>query len=161
MFNIIFIIELVSENYISVILGIFGFVFSIYQVFVIIQAHKTRHWIKTNGSIESSTTYKALESFHDETDRTSWTYSPSIFYSYEIEGEKFISNTVFIGDKIYLPSKKFSENLRDKYQISKQVSVHYNPQNQSQSVLETGIHSINILLFFIGIGIISFAIIIY
>ncbi len=148
-----------SDNYIAWFLIILGFIFAIYQVAIMIEANTTTNWLFTEGQIEYSVVQGSINPAFDDTNKVSKTYFNQITYSYEIKSEKFFSDRIFIGDKVY-SSKDYANNLKIKYKPFQKVKVFYNPKNKKESVLEVGVHNINIVLFFASIGVSTFAIII-
>lgn len=149
-----------KDTLIIIMLGLMAFIFSIYQIFVLIKSDKTKNWNVTEGRIEESEIIESLEPLADS-HRMIKNYSNKIVYSYLVEGVKYHSCTVFIGDKIFLSTKDFTERLKLKYKVSKKILVYYNPKNPKKSVLETGIQNINIILFFIGLFTLCFSILIF
>jgi hypothetical protein len=151
---------LLRHNYPIILLGFGGAFFSIIQIIIMIKASQTVKWPSIEGIIEQSKITVSLETFPDS-HLMAKTYSNAVLYSYFIDDKQYHSNTIFIGDKIYLSTTEFNEKLKSKYNIAKKILVYYDPKNPQKSVLEKGIHNINILLFFIGIALLCFAIIIY
>ena len=72
------------------------------------------------------------------------TYWPIVQYSYEINGRRFMGDTIFfVQDGVGLSWSKKKISL---YKPGRPVSVYYDPNNKSRSVLEPGISLLGILL---------------
>lgn len=140
--------------------GIGGLLICGYQIFVMLIAAKTDSWPVIEGIILKSDITESTDFFADS-HMSAKTYSNQIQYSYIVDGKKYISNRIFIGDKIFYPGRDFTEKLKTKYYTSQKVFIYFDPKQPEKSVLEKGIHKMNIFIFFVGVFLISFVIIIY
>jgi hypothetical protein len=133
---------------------IFGVIFFaagvVILVFGIIQVRKAqtaKTWPTTPGVILSSGLNEHTE--YDSEDHMSHsTYEPYVLYHYTIMGQQYEGNHIAIGNASYdyrTASRKISL-----YPQGTNVTVHYNPDNLSEAVLEPKSAGA-VILFLIGI----------
>ena len=116
-----------------------------------------RNWPTVPGIIRSS---KVAETDRMETNTlpnrkgmvSRFVYLPTIAYNYTVEGKKYRSNKVFLwidAEDFHKPDN--AREIVDRYQVGKEVTVYYNPDNIEEAVLETKIRFVHLV--FPGIGI--------
>jgi len=123
--------------------GFFIFVFFVGGVAAIIfgirnrkKGTESQNWPKVMGKISRAEVLEELDT--DEEGFTSKSYKPEIEYQYGVGDEEFTSTKVsFGGTRTYSSHKKAEESLIN-YPLNGSVSVFYNPQDPSESVLIQG-----------------------
>ena len=60
---------------------------------------------------------------------------PDVIYTYEVNGEKFRCNRIWLTSWSQ-PSIKFSQKFADRFPVGSHVKVYYNPQNPKKAILE-------------------------
>jgi len=123
--------------------GFFIFVFFVGGVAAIIfgirnrkKGTESQNWPKVIGKISRAEVLEELDT--DEEGFTSKSYKPEIEYQYGVGDEEFTSTKVsFGGTRTYSSNKKAEEALTN-YPLNGSVSVFYNPQDPSESVLVQG-----------------------
>lgn len=116
------------------------------------KANATKAWPTANGVVLSS----RLESHysHDSDGGSSITYSPEVEYSYTVDGVMHIAHQLAVGKANYdhfVASRKLAP-----YPQGTEVTVHYDPTNPNNAVLETksagGVILLTIGFIFTGLG---------
>lgn len=119
------------------------------------KASASSGWPSTQGEVVVSMVDKTTQTTNSN---VKWIYQPILKYDYEIDG------VAYSGDRIRFTSFSISHKKEHKakreisaYPVGKSVQVFYNPQNPSDSVLETGVGSrvymgfgVGILMLFVG-----------
>lgn len=111
----------------------------------IVQAHESRNWLSTDGSI----TFSDIERRSGSKGGSS--YAPSVRYQYTIQGKQYEGSMVAIGLKHVSAGRSFAERIIKKYPQGKSLQVFYNPADPSESVLEPGLSKRSFILFSAGI----------
>ena len=85
-------------------------------------------------------------------------YQADIEYRYSVDGRSYVGNRVSYrwNDK---PSSRTSdkgyyERVLEKYPVGKNVTVHYNPNDPDEAVLETNPSWVACLILFVGVSLI-------
>ena len=93
----------------------------------------SRRWPATDGKIVDST----VSSVTRYRSRTYVVYVPTVKYTYEVDGEQFVNDTVGHGG---WNSNKIAKAkaVCERYPIDDAVKVYYNPKRPATSVLERG-----------------------
>jgi hypothetical protein len=94
-------------------------------------ANESRHWLKTEGTILSSTVR------HDST-RKSGNFRAEVTYAYTAEGASFTGDRVSFGS-FGTSGVAHADAIVARYPKNSKVTVFYSPREPSLSVLETGI----------------------
>lgn len=76
-------------------------------------------------------------------------YQPNIVYTYEVEGKKYTSSKVTVGDPPSDTNMSPAKRVQNEYQPGKQVMVFYDPEAPASAALKPGIQKNDILLAFI------------
>lgn len=111
----------------QIILAIFtlaGFIVSIWGLTVITKSRQIRAWPVAQGVI----TRTELRSIDDP-------MLPLIEYRYKVEQSDYAGRLIF--PKSVSPSDELSKMYVERYPENTQVNVYYNPENPSDSTLET------------------------
>lgn len=85
-------------------------------------------------------------------------YSPDIAYSYTVEGKKYSSGKITVGDGALDNNVSKAKRLKAEYPVDKEVDVYYDPDLPESAVLQPGTKSgdlmlagISALFFFVGL----------
>jgi hypothetical protein len=85
-------------------------------------------------------------------------YEPDIAYSYSVEGKKYSSSKITVGDGALDNNVSKAKRLQAEYPAGKEVDVYYDPDLPESAVLQPGTKSsdlmlagISALFFFIGL----------
>jgi len=73
-------------------------------------------------------------------------YQPDIAYSYIVEGKKYSSSKITVGEPPLDNNVSKAKKVQVKYPTGKEVTVWYDPELPGSSVLEPGIKSGDIML---------------
>jgi hypothetical protein len=137
-----------------------GGVTLVYAIRTGLYAWRSRRWPRVTGTVIKSEVAEVPRR------RFSKAYKPVVVYTYEVEGLEYCNDKMgfgfddFLGDGLF--SDRFNaEKIAAHYRPGNPVSVAYDPQNYSRSVLKTGINKGHVAttilgLFFIGFGICCF-----
>jgi Protein of unknown function (DUF3592) len=94
--------------------------------------HQAAKWPTVRGKVEASTTesYIKREDNRDETH-----YVPVVEYVYQVQGHDYRSRQIKLGVTVD-GSQFIADKIAAKYPQGSDVTVHYNPDNPSNAVLE-------------------------
>lgn len=111
----------------------FGLIFVVVSVVMRRKAQAAQSWPVAPGQILFSTveTHTSTDSDGD----TSTHYEPRVEYSYAVMGSPMKGNRISYG--AMGSDYKSAQKTADQYPVGSAVSVHYNPEKPSESVLET------------------------
>jgi hypothetical protein len=73
-------------------------------------------------------------------------YQPDIAYSYSVEGKKYTSSKISVGEPPLDNNVSKAKKVQAKYPVGKEVTVWYDPELPESSSLEPGIKSGDIML---------------
>ena len=110
------------------------------------RARKAEAWPTLNGMISSSRIDKQTR-----TDRsqgrtyTRTTYAPVVEYTYEVGGRTFQGNKIFPGANMSFDLGT-AQGIINRYQAGQPATVHYDPADPTQAVLETKSKGANLML---------------
>jgi Protein of unknown function (DUF3592) len=122
-----------AEVLISLLFIVVGAGFVIWSVFGLVSAVLSRQWPSVPGTI-------VVSDLHRANDEGSYTYRPEVCYRYSVSGTEYVANVTRYGDGISLSTSKPAVKTVRKYPVGKLVTVHYNPHNPSEAVLEPGVN---------------------
>jgi len=105
------------------------------------------NWYETTGVITSS--YLATDTDYDSDYGDSTTYTPKIEYKYSVNGINYSGNKVSF-EIVSGTDYSWAQSKVDSYYEGKVVSVYYNPNNPSESVLEKGFSEVPFFLTLMG-----------
>lgn len=156
-----------DQNWTAILLplffgGIFGAVGIGMLVFGQIQRNKAREtekWPTTNGTIVTSRIEQQTRIERDEGRSYSrTTNTPIVEYTYEVDGKALRGNKIFPGATMSYDIGT-TQGIINRYQVGQPATVHYNPADPTQAVLETKAKGGSIMLIlgavFAAIGIIA------
>ncbi len=121
---------------------IFGLILIIFAVQNSIISMESEDWLTVEGTITSSAidSYKERDTGTGDDSPTTYTtyYEPEITYSYLVNGADYSSDKIsFSRTRFVIQSE--AQEIIDKYSTGTNVTVYYNPNNPSESVLKPGI----------------------
>ena len=108
----------------------------------IFQWKHSQDWLSTRGKIIQSDLQNVRvlaggRKSHnmDGSVRLVTAYVPNILYEYRANAEAFQARQIFIGQQ-FPSSLRFSNEFVEKYPVSKDVTVYYNPEKPEVAILE-------------------------
>jgi hypothetical protein len=113
------------------------------------RALETRAWPEAQGTITSSRVSKETRRESGSGGRTSISYYPRVAYQYTAEGRSYNGSKINIGGNTG-GMEWLSRRAVKKYPSGKKVSVHYNPDDPADAVLEAGIAGSSIFMLLMG-----------
>ena len=109
-------------------------------IFGVVQRKKaktTETWPTASGSIVSSRLdQKTTTDYDDGHTSTSTSYTPIVEYTYQVGGQTYQGSRVFPGASMSYDHGT-AQGIVSRYQPGATVTVHYDPANPTQAVLET------------------------
>jgi hypothetical protein len=137
-----------------------GGVALVYAMRTGLYAWRSRRWPRVTGTVIKSEVVKVPRR------RVSNIFKPVVVYTYEVNGLEYTNDQMGFGYDDFLGNGLFNgpmnaEQVAELYRPGDPVSVAYDPQDNSRSVLKTGINKGHVAtallgLFFIGFGICCF-----
>ena len=112
----------------SVLLLVFSGI-AIWGISVARKAHNTKHWHTTSGTITESYVKGRTDWEHDTT------YGAQIQYKYTTNECEHKSHSIYPGGRYESGNIKTFEKLAAQYPKGKTVTVFYNPDDPSESIL--------------------------
>ena len=101
------------------------------------KAKTTESWPTASGSIVSSRLDQSTRTERrDNRTYTSTSYTPIVEYTYEVSGKTYQGNKVFPGASMSYDHGT-AQGIVNRYQPGAVVTVHYDPVDPIQAVLET------------------------
>ncbi len=123
-----------------------GVALSVFGLFQMTAAHKSKSWPSTLGEILTSSVQERRGAIQE----SDIVYKAKIKYSYSVHGKKLVSDKVSFSD-FGNSSKKKAHQIVKRYPAGKKVRVYYSPKRTEVAVLETGISWTIVLSFVTGI----------
>ena len=122
------------------------------------QALATEAWPTVGGTITASRLDRQSRTQTRQGRRTArTTYTPVVDYTFDVGGKPLRGNKIFPGSTMSFDLGT-AQDIVNRYQAGAPVTVHYNPADPTQAVLETSSRSANMLMImggvFIGIGVV-------
>lgn len=101
---------------------------------------ESAYWPTTQGKVSRSYLHSHTHTTQnqDGTSSSSTSYSPHLRYTYEVNGVWYRSNTIVLGYEELSMSRLEAEAYLDNYPTGAELTVFYNPQEPSMSVLIPG-----------------------
>jgi len=102
------------------------------------RARATEQWPTVAGTITSSRIESQTRTSRDEDGvvRHHTTHIPEVAYTYELQGKAYQGNKVFPGGRIGFDLGT-TQGIVNRYQPGQAATVHYNPADPAEAVLET------------------------
>ncbi|MFN2314727.1 MAG: DUF3592 domain-containing protein [Bacteroidales bacterium] len=128
-----------------------GAIFFIFALPPLQYAHTSKSWPIVQGTVTRSEVkiWKRDGNTH---------YEPDIAYSYSVEGKKYSSAKITVGDGSLDNNASKAKRLQAEYPVDKEVDVYYDPDLPESAVLQPGTKSGDLMLagiaalfFFIGL----------
>ena len=112
-------------------------------------AKKSMKWPRVTGTVLSSKITKRWSSRSGKHGIVT-IYTPEISYSYVANGKQFQSSQIHVGGKWGISSSRYAHQYVDKYPVGKGIIVRHSPKDESNAVLEPGVHGLHYI--FLGFG---------
>ncbi len=122
-----------------IIFFLIGLAITMWQLNVLKDSFESKNWPIVEGRVVSS----EVKTFEDKRrdsqghEKIVFIYGAEISYEYFVDKIKYSSNKISFGD-YKSESENRAKEIVDKYPVEKQIKVHYNPENHSLSVIESG-----------------------
>ncbi|MBC7922144.1 MAG: DUF3592 domain-containing protein, partial [Ferruginibacter sp.] len=123
--------------------GLIGVVFTIYGTALFLKAEASLDWPTTRGEV-------MVSELDVDNDRDGVTFRAEICYRYVLPSGEYVSNRVFFGHQISTSSSVAAAKVKNRYRVGQSVAVHYDPANESESVLEPGVNGLVKVVLIIG-----------
>lgn len=126
----------------TIIIGLFftsGLFVTLWGLFIILKARKTKQWPCVDGVIDQS---KPSSEQRD--------LLPHIQFKYTVGEVTYQRTMEFPGD--ITPTEEFAKSYVQKYPVGTKVPVYYNPANPEAATLEPGLGKGDWLVLVIGLG---------
>ncbi|MDY7109627.1 MAG: DUF3592 domain-containing protein [Planctomycetota bacterium] len=85
------------------------------------------------------------ETSTDSDGHSSTTYRAEISFRYDVDGRTYASDTYRYG-AMGSSDRSYAESVAQRYPVDSEVTVHYNPRDPSDAVLETGVGGMEMFL---------------
>lgn len=117
---------------------------------------QSKHWISTSGKITSSDLDAQVTTEDDGYQTT--TYLAKVNFTYEANGNTYESDRVNIDYGMRTSNIRKQQSVVEQYPVGSNVTVYYDPEDPSQSVLEKKVNgaftTILVSAVFIAIGVV-------
>jgi hypothetical protein len=118
-----------------------GFVFALIGVILLVvaivsrnKANKAKGWPTAQGMVVSSEV-REHQNYDSEDGRSSINYEPVVQYSYTVNGTPYTASRIAYGANQF--DHNTAQNKANRYAAGSAVTVHYNPGDPHDVVLET------------------------
>jgi hypothetical protein len=106
-------------------------------------ARTSQGWLQAPGIVEAS----QMDETRRSSGRSTTTfYSLAVHYRYQVASQTYEGNRLAFGPELFA-NRDFVDSLRKKYQPDTTVTVHYDPNDPANSVLETSQTAANSMRF--------------
>ncbi|MBE2200341.1 MAG: DUF3592 domain-containing protein [Anaerolinea sp.] len=146
--------KVISEWHYAIIFVFYAF-FLLSQLFIVSRAIyaglRSRKWPDAPGHVIVAEVRKVKGT----SPLSSMRYQVMLEYEYEVDGQKFRSGNISIGDATItqlhqgLRSRRIAEKIVQSYPFYSSVNVYYDPQNPARATLKPGVRSGNLILWLI------------
>lgn len=119
------------ETFFGVALILAGSIWFLWSLYSLWKGRRSEDWNITTGIVTKSDVI-------DLSIRKGHGTCPIVHYEYSLRGKTYESDRIFWGNVHTSGSKDASRRVADKYREGTKVTVHYNPGNVQESVLESG-----------------------
>lgn len=119
-------------------MSIFVLIVAIVAVMSLLKFRSSSKWLPTPAHIESAN-FESIHIPHSQQDvgNRGIDYKINIHYHYIVEGNTFHGDTVMAGFPNVISDKAETEKMMARFPAGSDVDVFYNPDNVSQSALNT------------------------
>jgi hypothetical protein len=133
----------------SAVFPVTGLGLIVHFIFKYRKAQRALSWPTVSGRIVSSAVVPSRLGTEDET------YRPAIRYEYQVNDKPYVADVWRIGFEAHFTARKKSEGAVALYPAGRTVTVHFNPKDPADAVLEPGETSwasAVVGMFFLAIG---------
>jgi hypothetical protein len=111
------------------------------------KARATEQWPTVEGTVTSSQIEAETRTSRDDDGMTRHhtTHIPLVAYTYVLQGKTYQGNKVFPGGRMGFDVGT-AQGIINRYQVGQAATVHYNPADPAEAVLETKAKGGNILI---------------
>lgn len=108
------------------------------------QVWQARTWLQTGGwvvggaGVETAVQPETVRIRRKTSSgyRLAQRYAPRVVYEYEVQGRRYRSERLFLGQRILSSDLASADRLMSRYPVGSQVTVYYQPTDPSQATLE-------------------------
>jgi hypothetical protein len=118
----------------GVVFGLLGLIFLIIALVSRKKAQTSQSWPTTPGTVLSSSIEEHTE-FDSENQSNSINFQPVVQYRYKVMGQEYIGSKIAFGANRFDHAR--AQSISSRYVPNAAVTVHYNPQNPQDAILET------------------------
>lgn len=115
-----------------------GVVIILFLTFISVNAAQSKSWLKTSGVLLNKGTRLHISKDIQANVVTWKSVHIDIEYEYEVEGKKYISKRATFSDMVNKPMSSL-DSLINQYLTENSITVYYNPNKHSDSVLFPGV----------------------
>ena len=121
-----------------VFLLVFGVLGAIFLVIALVSRQKaqtSQSWPTAAGTVLAAELKEHVSHDYDDTPSTRYSFEPVVEYSYAVGAQTFTSRRIGYGANRF--SRSQAQKTVERYPVGSAVTVHYNPTNPTEAVLET------------------------
>jgi len=100
------------------------------------KADQSQSWPTTGGQITAASVVTS-QSVPDDDGNTYPLYYPLVKYEYNLSGQDYTSDRISFGSRKTFKRHEQAVQEQARYPVGKAITVHYNPVNPGEAVLET------------------------
>ncbi len=104
-----------------------------------LNAHKSKSWPTTEGTIYSSEVTGSSR------------YVPKIKYNYYVDTTEYSSERIRLKDMAQYKKQQDAQAVANKFPVDAKVKVYYNPTKADEAILEPGVKGEHIFMLLIGL----------
>jgi uncharacterized protein DUF3592 len=104
-----------------------------WSVLTLVESVGSHRWQTTEGVIIASRV-------HEEPGVEGLTYRPKVLYRYSVNGSEHVASRTKFGDGVSLSWSSPARQIVRTYPVGTAVTVHYNPADPADAVLEPGVN---------------------
>ena len=105
----------------------------------------SRRWPQATGKVIVSDLQRSRDS------EGGYSYRPEVSYQYSVEGQEFIASRTRYGDRLALSWSAPAARMVRRYPVGAVVSVHYDPDEPAEAVLEPGVNGLILMGVALGV----------
>lgn len=122
------------------------------NVWLLLGAVESRRWPNVQGLVVAS-------QVEDKTDSEGGRlYRPRVSYRYSVNGQDFVGERACFGDADYVGWALFARDIVARYRVRSPVTVHYDPSDPADAVLEPGLNGLLFSTLIFSIAFLGFSI---
>jgi len=124
------------ETVVGVVFAAIGGGILAWSIVNCIYAVLSRRWPQVTGVIVVSDLQRSSDA------DGGYSYRPEVSYRYFVNREEFVARRTRFGDRLQLSWSAPAVRIISRYRVGAVVSVHYNPDDPADAVLEPGLNDL-------------------